>query len=116
MCNTFEIPVGVSPQADPEGTEPRNPINEMCRSLDLPDNRVAFLANEEAYCLKFGLNRQQRAAVKERDFLAMIDAGGRLMYLNRLAAVLGLNTLEAIVKHAATPIDTLLSRLLHSKP
>ena len=114
MCNTFQIPVGTSSCPDPD--EPRNPINEMCRSLDQPANRAAFLANEEAYCLKFGLNRQQRAAVKDRDFLALIDAGGRLMYLNKLAAMLGLNTLEAIVKHAGTPIDTLLGRLLHPKP
>jgi protocatechuate 4,5-dioxygenase alpha chain len=66
-------------------------LNRMCFSFNSPVNRAAFVADEEGYCKQFGLNEEQRRAVKDRDVLAMIAAGGNIYYLAKLAGIFGLN-------------------------
>jgi len=66
-------------------------LNAMCYSFNDAVNRAAFVADEEAYCRRFDLTAQQRAAVAARDVLAMLAAGGNVYYLAKLAGILGLN-------------------------
>jgi protocatechuate 4,5-dioxygenase alpha chain len=66
-------------------------LNKMCFSFNRAENRAAFLADEEGYCAKFGLNVAQRDAVRRRDVLALIAAGGNIYYLAKLAGIFGLN-------------------------
>jgi protocatechuate 4,5-dioxygenase alpha chain len=61
-------------------------LNRMCFSFNGAENRAAFLKDEDAYCRKYGLNEEQRAAVKSRNVLKMIEAGGNVYYLAKLAA------------------------------
>jgi protocatechuate 4,5-dioxygenase alpha chain len=63
----------------------------MCFSFNNADNRAAFLRDEDAYCRKFGLTGEQRAAVKSRSVLRMIEAGGNIYYLPKLAGIFDLN-------------------------
>lgn len=65
-------------------------LNKMCFSLNRPENREAFLADESAYLDRYGLTDQQRRAVTDRDVLGMLEAGGNVYYLAKLAGVLGL--------------------------
>lgn len=65
-------------------------LNAMCFSFNDKANRDAFLADEEGYCSKFKLTPQQRKAVADRDVLAMLDAGGNVYYLAKLAGIFGL--------------------------
>ena len=53
-------------------------LNAMCFSFNSAEARAAFLKNEDAYCRKFRLSDEQRAAVRNRDVLAMIAAGGNI--------------------------------------
>ena len=39
----------------------------------------------------FGLDAQQREAVRARDVLQLIEAGGNVYYLAKLAGIFGLN-------------------------
>ena len=64
-------------------------LNRMCFSFNSPVNRAAFVADEEGYCRQFDLNAEQRRAVKDRDVLAMIAAGGNIYYLAKLGATDG---------------------------
>ena len=41
-------------------------LNRMCFSFNSAENRAAFLKDEDAYCRKYALNEEQRAAVKSR--------------------------------------------------
>lgn len=66
-------------------------LNAMCFSFNRKENREAFLADEEAYCRRFHLTPDQRAAVAKRDVLGMIAAGGNIYYLAKLAGIFGLN-------------------------
>ena len=66
-------------------------LNKMCYSFNSAANREAFRADEEGYCGKFGLDETQRDAVRRRDVLALIAAGGNIYYLAKLAGIFGLN-------------------------
>ncbi|WP_298191411.1 protocatechuate 4,5-dioxygenase subunit alpha [Novosphingobium sp.] len=65
-------------------------LNAMCYSFNLASNRAAFVADEEAYCCRYGLSGEQRAAVAARDVPAMLAAGGNIYYLAKLAGIFGL--------------------------
>ena len=66
-------------------------LNKMCYSFNNAKNREAFLADEEGYMAKYGLNDDQKSAVRNRDILAMIDAGGNIYYLAKLAGIFKLS-------------------------
>lgn len=66
-------------------------INAMCYSFNKAENRARFVEDEEAYMEEFGLSEEQRQAVRKRDVLAMLAAGGNVYYLAKLAGILGLN-------------------------
>lgn len=66
-------------------------LNKMCYSFNKAENREAFRADEEAYMEKFGLNDQHKAAIRARDVLGLIDAGGNIYYLAKFAGIFGLS-------------------------
>jgi protocatechuate 4,5-dioxygenase alpha chain len=66
-------------------------LNRMCFSFNSAENRAAFVRDEDGYCRKYGLDAAQRAAVKNRNVLEMIAAGGNVYYLAKLAGILGLD-------------------------
>jgi len=67
------------------------PLNAMCFSFNDPANRARFIEDAEAYFREFGLDEEQRRAVRERDVLGMIAAGGNAYYLLKLANLLGMD-------------------------
>lgn len=67
------------------------PLNKMCFSFNNADARKAFLEDEEGYCETFGLSEKQKAAIKNRDVLAMLEEGGSIYYLAKFAGILGLD-------------------------
>jgi protocatechuate 4,5-dioxygenase alpha chain len=66
-------------------------LNKMCYSFNDAVNRQAFLADEDAYCASFGLNAQQREAIRARNVLQLIAAGGNAYYLAKFAGIFGLD-------------------------
>ncbi|MDD3018865.1 MAG: protocatechuate 4,5-dioxygenase subunit alpha [Comamonas sp.] len=66
-------------------------LNKMCFSFNDEVNREAFLADEEAYMKKFGLNEQQAAAIRARNVLQLIEAGGNAYYLAKFAGIFNLD-------------------------
>jgi protocatechuate 4,5-dioxygenase alpha chain len=66
-------------------------LNKMCFSFNSADARAEFLRDEEAYMRKFGLNEQQSKAVRTRNVLGLLAAGGNVYYLAKFAGILGLD-------------------------
>ena len=66
-------------------------LNKMCYSFNSAANREEFKRNEDAYCARFGLDAEQRDALRRRDVLALLAAGGNVYYLAKLAGILGLD-------------------------
>lgn len=66
-------------------------LNKMCYSFNEEKNREAFKADEEGYMERFGLNEEQKQAVRDRNILGMIDAGGNIYYLAKFAGIFKLS-------------------------
>jgi protocatechuate 4,5-dioxygenase alpha chain len=86
-------------------------LNRMCFSFNRPENRTAFLADEEAYCRKYGLTEEQREAVKSRNVLKMIEAGGNIYYLAKLAGIFGLNVQDIGAQQTGMSVDAFKEKL-----
>jgi len=87
-------------------------LNKMCYSFNDAANRAEFLRDEEAYCRKFALNPAQREAVRKRDVLALIAAGGNIYYLAKLAGIFGLNVQDVGAQQTGVSVDEFRARLL----
>lgn len=86
-------------------------LNRMCFSFNRPENRAAFLADEEAYCRKYGLTEEQREAVKSRNVLKMIEAGGNIYYLAKLAGIFGLNVQDIGAQQTGMSVEAFKEKL-----
>ena len=86
-------------------------LNKMCYSFNLKENRDEFLRNEDAYCAKYGLNSEQRAAVKARNVLALIHAGGCIYYLAKFAGIFGLNVQDVGAQQTGLTVEEFKTRL-----
>ena len=87
-------------------------LNRMCYSFNQAENRAAFLENEDAYCAKFGLSPEQREAVRRRDVLAMIEAGGNVYYLAKLAGIFGLDVQDIGAQQTGVTREAFKAKLL----
>ncbi|MFC7703691.1 hypothetical protein ACFQXB_05740 [Plastorhodobacter daqingensis] len=60
-------------------------------SLRNPDNRARFLQDEAAYMAAAGLSEQEMTLVRDRDWTGLIQAGGHLQAMLKVAATVGQN-------------------------
>jgi protocatechuate 4,5-dioxygenase alpha chain len=87
-------------------------LNRMCFSFNSAENREAFRADEDAYCARFGLTKEQRAAVKSRNVLAMLAAGGNVYYLAKLAGIFGLNVQDIGAQQTGMTVEAFKQKLV----
>jgi protocatechuate 4,5-dioxygenase alpha chain len=76
-----------------DGNEARKgyALNKMCYSFNEKANRDEFLKDEDAYCTKYGLNAQQRAAIAHKNVLELLAAGGNAYFLAKFGGIFGLD-------------------------
>jgi len=87
-------------------------LNRMCFSFNDAANRTAFLADEDAYCARYGLSREQHEAVRGRNVLKLIAAGGNIYYLAKLAGILGLSVQDLGAQQTGMSVDAFKAMLL----
>lgn len=71
---------------DGQRTQQGYQLNQFCKSLDDADNRTKFAENPEAYMAGFPMSDAQIDAVRNRDFIEMLNLGGNIYYLWKIAA------------------------------
>lgn len=86
-------------------------LNKMCFSFNEADNRKAFVADEEAYMVRYGLNDQQKAAIRARNVLDLIAAGGNAYYLAKFAGIFGLNMQDIGAQQTGMSVEAFKARL-----
>jgi protocatechuate 4,5-dioxygenase alpha chain len=96
---------------DGEQAQKGLPLNKMCFSFNDAENRNAFLQDEDGYCTKYGLSPEQRTAVKHRNVLEMIEAGGNVYYLAKLAGIFGLNVQDIGAQQTGMSVDAFKAKL-----
>ena len=86
-------------------------LNRMCFSFNDAENRAAFLRDEDAYCDRFGLTQEQRTAVRHRNVLEMIEAGGNVYYLAKLAGIFGLGVQDIGAQQTGMTVEAFKAKL-----
>ncbi|MBK3774154.1 protocatechuate 4,5-dioxygenase subunit alpha [Azospirillum brasilense] len=87
------------------------PLNKMCYSFNEAAARQEFLADEEAYCAKFGLTDEQKTAIKQRNALALLAAGGNIYYLAKFIGMLGLNVQDIGAQQTGMTVEEFKAKL-----
>lgn len=86
-------------------------LNKMCYSFNRAENREAFLRDEDAYCKKFNLNEQQTKAIKDRNVLDLIAAGGNVYYLAKFAGIFKLDVQDIGAQQTGMTKDEFKAKL-----
>lgn len=87
-------------------------LNKMCFSFNEEANRLAFLADEGAYMRRYGLNEQQAAAIRARNVLQLIEAGGNAYYLAKFAGIFGLDMQDIGAQQTGMSKDAFKAKLV----
>ena len=87
-------------------------LNAMCYSFNDSANRKAFLEDEDAYCARYGLNAQQREAIRARNVLQLIAAGGNAYYLAKFAGIFGLDMQDIGAQQTGMTKDQFKAKLV----
>jgi protocatechuate 4,5-dioxygenase alpha chain len=90
-------------------------LNKMCFSFNESANRQQFLADEDAYCAIYGLNMQQREAIRARNVLQLIAAGGNAYYLAKFAGIFGLDMQDIGAQQTGMSKDEFKARLVAAR-
>jgi protocatechuate 4,5-dioxygenase alpha chain len=67
-------------------------LNRFCMSLMSPANRARFKADERGYLDEWSMSEAQKQAVLARDFEALLELGGNIFFVLKIAAVDGRTT------------------------
>ena len=86
-------------------------LNAMCYSFNAAANRDEFKRDEDAYCTKYGLNDEQRTAIRERNVLKLLAAGGNVYYLAKFAGILNLNVQDIGAQQTGMSVDAFKEKL-----
>lgn len=87
-------------------------LNKMCFSFNSADNRAAFQKDEEAYMRAYGLNELQSAAIRKRNVLDLIAAGGNAYYLAKFAGIFGLDMQDIGAQQTGVSKEEFKARLV----
>lgn len=87
-------------------------LNKMCFSFNSAANRDAFKADEGAYIKAYGLNAEQEKAIRTRDVLGLLAAGGNVYYLAKFAGILGLDVQDLGAAQTGLTKDAFKARLV----
>jgi protocatechuate 4,5-dioxygenase alpha chain len=87
-------------------------LNALCFSFNDAANRARFTRDPEAYFTEYHLDDRQKRAVRARDITAMIEAGGNVYYLLKLANLLGMDVQDVGAQQAGITKAAFQARLL----
>lgn len=84
-------------------------INKLSASLTDPSNREIFLADEDAYCRRYGLTDQERQLIADRDWNGIVAAGGNIYVFLKIALALGISLIEVGADMRGQSVDEFMS-------
>ncbi len=87
-------------------------LNKMCFSFNDQANREAFVADPEAYMQKYHLTEQQAAAIRSKQVLALLEAGGNAYYLAKFAGIFGFNMQDIGAQQTGMTKEAFMAKLV----
>ena len=89
-------------------------INKLAMSLTEPANRAAFKADERGYMKRYGLTEKEAGLIERRDWAAMIEAGGNIYLLLKIAGTVGQNLLQMGAQMRGETLDAFMQTRPHN--
>lgn len=71
-------------------------INQFSMSLMKAENRERFKADEQAYLDEWKLSDDAKAAIRARDYNALLELGGNIYFLSKIFSSDGIPFAEAV--------------------
>lgn len=105
----YEIPG--TPIFDGDAAQKGYALNRMCYSFNDEANREDFRRDEQGYCARYHLTPEQRWAVARRNVLEMIEAGGNIYYLAKLAGIFGFNVQDIGAQQTGLSLQAFTDKL-----
>lgn len=91
-------------------------LNQLARSMTQAANRQAFLADQEGYMRRLGLNDTHIGLVLDQDWFGLQAAGANQYALVKLAGTLGVSLLQEGAKIRGESLEEFMrTRLLHPR-
>ncbi|MEO8114855.1 MAG: protocatechuate 4,5-dioxygenase subunit alpha [Phenylobacterium sp.] len=87
-------------------------LNKMCFSFNGAENRQAFRRDEDAYMEKFHLTEPQKDAIRSRNVLSLIEAGGNIYYLAKFAGIFGLSVQDLGAQQTGMTVEAFKEMLV----
>ena len=84
-------------------------LNRMAMSLTGAANRDAFVADEAGYARGMELNDAEIDMIRRRDWKAMIDAGGSIYLLIKIAGAVGVPLYEVGAHTAGVTLEQFMA-------
>jgi hypothetical protein len=82
----------------------------MALSLTDPANRAAFVADEASYMRGMGLTDAAIDLVRRRDWKGIIDAGGNIYLIIKIAGALGIGLYEVGAHTAGMTLEQFMAQ------
>ncbi len=87
-------------------------LHKFCMSLMKAENREEFKADERAYLDKFKMSEAQKQAVLDRDMMKLIELGGNMYFLVKIASTDGMSALKAVSATSGMSADEYAKMML----
>jgi protocatechuate 4,5-dioxygenase alpha chain len=88
-------------------------LNQFCMSLRDPQNRARFLRDNRGYLDEWPMTEQQKQAVIDRDYNAMIALGGNIYFLAKIFATDGQSFQTAAASMTGMSVEEYAAMMLH---
>jgi protocatechuate 4,5-dioxygenase alpha chain len=88
-------------------------LNQFCMSLMKPENRERFKGDESAYLDEWSLTKDQKQAVLDRDYNAMIANGGNIYFLAKIFSSDGISFQTAAASMTDMSAEEYAAMMLH---
>jgi protocatechuate 4,5-dioxygenase, alpha chain len=88
-------------------------LNQFCMSLMQPANRERFKHDERAYLDEWPMTEEQKQAVLDRDYNAMIAQGGNVYFLAKIFSTDGLSFQDAAASMTGMTKEQYADMMLH---
>ncbi len=85
-------------------------LNRMAMSLTDPAKRAAFVADEAGYLHGMGLSDAEVDLVRRRDWKGMIEAGGNIYLIIKIAGALGIALYEVGAHTAGMSLEQFMAQ------
>lgn len=87
-------------------------LHKFCMSLMKAENRDAFKADERGYLDQYKMSEEQKQAVLDRDLAKLIDLGGNMYFLVKIASTDGWSAQKAVSSMSGMSADEYAQMML----